>query len=146
MIKKQTDLNKLDFRITRQRQVILDEFRAANTHLTADEVYHRVRKKIPRVSLGTIYRNLEILHEHGFINKIEVAGHQKLFDGNINEHYHLRCLNCEKLLDVPAGLVRIDTGDAQGAGEFEIVGYRLELLGKCSNCDENPKDEDSAGD
>ena len=137
MAKRQADPDNLDFRITRQRQVILDEFKGENTHLTADEVYLRVRKKIPRVSLGTIYRNLEILYEHGLINKIEVAGRQKLFDGNLTKHHHLRCMNCEKLIDVPADLVKIATGELKKADDFEIVGYRLELLGKCSNCDEN---------
>ena len=137
MKKKKSNLNDLDFRITRQRRVILDEFRKDNAHLTADEVYHRVRKKIPKVSLGTIYRNLEILSEHGFIEKVEVAGHQKMFDGNLKKHYHVRCINCNKLIDVPPDSVNIDTNDLEGISKFEIVDYRLEILGECLDCDEN---------
>jgi Fur family ferric uptake transcriptional regulator len=128
------NLNDLDLRITRQRQVILDEFRKANTHLTADEVYNRVRKRIPRVSLGTIYRNLEILSGSGLIHKIELGGHQKLFDGNLNDHYHLRCIQCGKIIDIPASSVRIDTANVDGAERFEIKEFRLELLGVCPEC------------
>jgi Fur family ferric uptake transcriptional regulator len=127
-------LNNLDLRITRQRQVILDEFKKANTHLTADDVYNRVRKRIPRVSLGTIYRNLEILSGSGLISKIELAGHQKMFDGNLYDHYHLRCIKCSKIIDIPADSVKIDTDQIGRAENFDIVEFRLELLGVCPDC------------
>ncbi len=132
-------LKSLDLRITRQRRVILDEFKKANTHLTADEVYNRVKKSIPKVSLGTIYRNLEVLSEHGFIDKIELAGHQKMFDGNLNKHYHMRCINCQKLIDIPSRDVVIDTSRAEQTGSFRVSGYRLELVGLCENCNNNDK-------
>ena len=130
-------LKNLDLRITRQRRVILDEFRKANTHLTADEVYNRVKKRVPKVSLGTIYRNLEVLSEHGFIEKIELAGHQKMFDGNLNKHYHMRCSNCQKLVDVPVDDVKIDVSEIEKSGEYTVVGYRLELVALCRKCSEN---------
>ena len=58
MDKTKKNLDDLDLRITRQRRVILDEFKKIDLHLSADEVYERVRRKIPRVSLGTVYRNI----------------------------------------------------------------------------------------
>ena len=60
-----------DFRMTHQRRLILDELKKLKTHPTADEIYVIVRKKMPRISLGTVYRNLEILSETGQIIKIE---------------------------------------------------------------------------
>jgi Fur family ferric uptake transcriptional regulator len=58
-------------RMTHQRQVILEEVRNTHSHPSADEIYARVRKRLPRVSLGTVYRNLDILASEGFIKKIE---------------------------------------------------------------------------
>ena len=87
MDKTKKNLDDLDLRITRQRRVILDEFKKIGLHLSADEVYERVRRKIPRVSLGTVYRNLEILCANGLLNKLETAGHQKLFEGNTKDHH-----------------------------------------------------------
>jgi Fur family ferric uptake transcriptional regulator len=57
--------------MTRQRRVILEELRKVNTHPSADEIYEIVRKRLPRISLGTVYRNLEILSESGDIQKLE---------------------------------------------------------------------------
>ena len=67
-----SDLQKQqNFRMTRQRGIILEELRKINTHPSADEIYERVRKHLPRISLGTVYRNLEILSELGEIQKLE---------------------------------------------------------------------------
>lgn len=137
MKKESTKFEDLKLRITHQRQVILNEFKKPDSHLTADEVYERVRRKIPRVSLGTIYRNLEILSENGLINKIELAGHQKLFDGNLNKHHHVRCANCDMIHDIPAESIRINALPLKILSQFEILEYRLELLGNCKNCHEN---------
>ena len=60
--------------MTRQRMVILDELRKVSSHPTADEVYEMVRKNLPRISLGTVYRNLEILSVMGLISKLEIDG------------------------------------------------------------------------
>ncbi|MCJ7604005.1 MAG: transcriptional repressor, partial [Desulfobulbaceae bacterium] len=72
--------NKL--RMTKQRQVILEELRKVKTHPTADDMYQMLRKKMPKISLGTVYRNLEILSESGIIQKLDVGGTQKRFDGD----------------------------------------------------------------
>ncbi|MGE5577510.1 MAG: Fur family transcriptional regulator, partial [Syntrophothermus sp.] len=53
--------------MTRQRQIILEELKNVTTHPTADEVYEMVRRRLPRISLGTVYRNLELLAEEGII-------------------------------------------------------------------------------
>ncbi|MBA4358220.1 MAG: transcriptional repressor, partial [Desulfovibrio sp.] len=87
-------------RMTTQRQVILEELRGLKSHPTAGELCQLVRKKLPRVSLGTVYRNLEILSRSGVIQKIDVAGVEMRFDGDISNHYHLRCVGCGRVFDV----------------------------------------------
>ena len=70
-------MDKPDFRLSKQRKVILEELRSVDTHPTADEVYDMVRKVMPRISLGTVYRNLEFLCSKGMAIKVGPAGAQK---------------------------------------------------------------------
>ena len=64
--------------MTRQRRVILEALRGTTSHPTADEVYEMVRRRLPRISLGTVYRNLEILSGEGLVAKLEMAGTQMI--------------------------------------------------------------------
>jgi len=113
--------------------------RERKTHLTADEVYEKVRRKLPRVSLGTIYRNLEVLAEHGLIRKIELAGQQKMFDGNMQKHYHLQCNKCNNLVDIPVDMVTVDFFESENDNNSKITGFNLELIGVCSRCRMNAR-------
>ncbi|MCL4517544.1 MAG: transcriptional repressor [Firmicutes bacterium] len=121
-------------RRTRQREVILEELRKVKTHPTADEVYEMVRQKLPRISLGTVYRNLELMAEEGLIQKLELAGTQKRFDGNPANHYHVRCMRCGRVEDVPVDPDTIVDKALRAASDYEIIGYRLKLIGLCPQC------------
>ena len=128
--------NERHLRMTRQRQLILEELRNVTTHPSADEIYDMVRKRLPRISLGTVYRNLEILSQLGEIQKLETGGAQKRFDGNPKHHYHIRCLECSRIDD----LVVDQPGDIEKKAarltDYKIVGHRLEFLGLCPDCKE----------
>ncbi|MEJ2101945.1 MAG: transcriptional repressor [Desulfobacterales bacterium] len=125
---------QLNLRMTRQREVILEELRKVNTHPSADEVYEMVRKRLPRISLGTVYRNLEILCESGEIQKLEPGCTLKRFDGNPSEHSHIRCIRCDRIADVPITPVFEIDLELVNATDFEITGHRLEFLGVCPQC------------
>jgi Fur family ferric uptake transcriptional regulator len=125
------------FRMTRQRRIILEELNKLHTHPTACEVYELVRKRIPKISLGTVYRNLEILSESGMIQKLEIAGTQKRFDGVITNHYHVRCTKCGRVADVPVALISKIDKIAAEASDFEILWHRLEFGGLCPSCAAN---------
>jgi Fur family ferric uptake transcriptional regulator len=120
--------------MTRQRQVILEELRRTRSHPRADEIYARVRRRLPRISLGTIYRNLEVLSATGEIQKIETAGSLKRFDGNIAPHYHIRCLRCHKVVDAPVEVLPDIERLLDGKTDFTITGHRIEFLGLCPKC------------
>ena len=123
-----------NLRMTRQRRVILEELRKVNTHPSADEIYEIVRKRLPRISLGTVYRNLEILSESGDIQKLEPGCALKRFDGNPTEHCHIRCVRCDRIADAPMiPDLEIDLGRVNST-DFEILGHRLEFLGVCPIC------------
>ena len=69
---------------TAQREAILEELRSVDTHPTADELYVMLRRRMPQISLGTVYRNLEQLSQLGVIQKLATTGKQKRFDGNVH--------------------------------------------------------------
>ena len=123
-----------NLRMTRQRKVILEELRKLNTHPSADEIYEVVRHRLPRISLGTVYRNLEVLSELGEIQKLELSGLLKRFDWNTKKHYHIRCVRCSRVDDAPiAPLNKLDN-ELYGATVFEIIGHNLEFTGLCPEC------------
>ncbi len=123
-----------NLRMTRQRRVILETLRENNTHPSADEVYEMVRRKLPRISLGTVYRNLEILSELGEIQKLELSGSLMRFDGVPEKHYHIRCINCDRLDDAPLGSLDNIEEKLLGATEYKVMGHRLEFMGLCPHC------------
>lgn len=120
--------------MTEQRRIILEELKKVKTHPTANEVYDIVRRRLPRISLGTVYRNLEILSELGMIQKLELAGTQKRFDGMVENHYHVRCLGCGRVEDVPVAPFPMLDGALEGYGGYKVLWYRLEFMGLCPSC------------
>ncbi|MBN1163970.1 MAG: transcriptional repressor [Candidatus Krumholzibacteriota bacterium] len=121
-------------RRTRQREMILREIKKLRTHPSAADIYEIVRKKLPRISLGTVYRNLEDLSRAGIIRKIRDGGTRARYDGTAAGHYHLHCQRCGRLVDLekdPSPPVRVGPGKMDG---WEITGYRLEFTGICPSC------------
>lgn len=129
------ELDRSDkLRMTRQRRVILEELRKDNSHPTADTLYEQVRKRLPRISLGTVYRNLEILSALGEIQTLELSGSQKRYDGIPQKHYHIRCIRCEQVDDAPIAPLNSLEDELYGATVYTIMGHRLEFIGLCPEC------------
>ena len=122
-------------RNTKQRSIILEELRKVKSHPTADELYMMVRKRIPKISLGTVYRNLENLAEAGIILKLEYSEGQKRFDGNTMPHTHFRCTECSSVEDIPFN-VNIPEINKRltWTKTHEVEGARLEYFGLCPEC------------
>ena len=127
-------LKAQNLRLTKQRKVILTELQKVVSHPSADEVYEMVKKDLPRISLGTVYRNLETLTELGEIQKLECGGSVRRFDGNPDNHYHIRCLRCEKIVDAPIELRENLENRLAGKTDFCIISHRVEFLGLCPEC------------
>ena len=119
-------------RLTRPRRIILDVVRATDAHPTAAFVYRRVRRRLPRVSLATVYRNLRVLAAEGFLaERADAAGMR--FDGNTGPHDHFTCLACGRIYDVPARAGRAGRRHPARTG-FEILDHRTEFYGRCGAC------------
>jgi len=126
-------------RNTPQRRVILEELQKTSAHPTAAELYAEVRRRLPKISLGTVYRNLDLLAEMGKIQKLDLGGGEARFDGNVQPHYHVRCVRCGRVDDVDGlpGETRIDR--PREAAGYEVIGHRLEFLGICPRCKDQPE-------
>jgi len=114
--------------------VILEELRKVMSHPTAAGLYETVRDRLPKISLGTVYRNLELLAQMGTIQKLDLGGKEARFDGNPDHHYHVRCVECGRVddaMDVPTGLVGHELKEVSG---YEILGHRLQFVGICPDC------------
>ena len=127
------------YRMTRQRRTILEALRKYQDHPSADEVYERVRAELPRISLGTVYRNLEILSEQGLIRKLELSGTMKRWDWNPSRHYHIRCMGCGCVDDAPIAPLNRLEDELYGATVYTILGHRLEFVGFCAACSKDPQ-------
>ena len=120
-------------RMTRQRALILEELRKLSSHPTADELYNIVRERLPRISLGTVYRNLDFLVASGQILEIDVPGSTRRFDGNTHPHQHVRCVRCGCVADVFPAYPLPDIEGMNVAG-FCVTSARLEFDGICEAC------------
>lgn len=122
-------------RSTRQRQVILEELVKLESHPTADELYELVRKRLPRISLGTVYRNLETLSTEGIVRRLKLGGPQARFDGDMSEHQHLRCRSCGRVDDLPVSSepTECDKAALENTG-YRLVERRVEFIGICPEC------------
>jgi Fe2+ or Zn2+ uptake regulation protein len=118
-------------RLTRPRRVSLEVVRATEAHPSAAVVYQRVRRLLPRVSLGTVYRNLRRLSAEGLVQERAETGGLR-FDGNTTPHDHFTCVACGRILDIPRG--RRPRPPRAAAPDVEVLSHRIEFYGRCGAC------------
>lgn len=119
---------------SKQRDAILENVLSRCDHPTADMVYEEVRKELPNISLGTVYRNLNMLVEIGKIRKIIMPGVSDRFDKTRESHYHLYCKNCNVIDDVILpNITEIDKLVENHTGH-KIVSHDIVFTGICKKC------------
>lgn len=122
-------------RMTKQRKTILKVLKNTDSHPTADEIYEEVKKEIPNISLGTVYRNLNLLADKGKIIVINYANDQSHYDGNTENHYHFRCNNCGDVFDLELDLLDKKVNNkVENNTNFKVENHRLEFYGLCPSC------------
>lgn len=119
---------------SRQRELIKEYLASTTSHPTADKVYDEIRKAIPNISLGTVYRNLNQLAEAGEILKISCGDSCDHFDGNPLPHYHFICRKCGSVLDLEMESIDFINISANKAFEGSIEGSVTYFYGLCPLC------------
>lgn len=129
---------------SRQRESIKNYLANTTEHPTADTVYTNIRKKYPNISLGTIYRNLNLLVEQGEVTKFTTGYGSDRFDSNTKPHYHFLCTECSEVLDIFVENKFVNTiNEAVSSGfDGEILGHNTLFYGLCCEC-KNFQDKNS---
>lgn len=121
-------------KFSRQRELILNEVLNNNLHPTADSIYTNLKKTNPGLSLGTVYRNLSLLTENGFISKLSIPNQSDRFDRNLKPHAHLICTECNNIFDIESESINKFIGDLSQEQDLSISSYDIVLQGICKNC------------
>lgn len=121
-------------RLTAQRRVVLDAVRGSDGHPTADEVFRAARVRLPRISLGTIYRTLGVLRDLGLVRELHFGRTEGRYEEETGHHHHAVCSECGRIDDVPAAAFEDLTRRAKAVTSFEVTAHRLEFVGTCPTC------------
>ncbi len=123
---------------SRQREEIVHFLKTRKDHPTAEIVYENVRKVYPKISLGTVYRNLTLLSDTGEILRLRLGDGVDHFDADISEHYHVICKGCGSVVDLDMQGKRIPIDTSMLPYDGIITGQMIYFTGICRNC--NHKD------
>lgn len=118
---------------SRQRELVLQAVCENRVHPTADFVYNKVREIDNNISLSTVYRNLNQLADSGAIKRIEVSGGADRYDGKIDEHQHIICEKCGKVVDIDIDLSDI-LSKVSKETEISINSVNIVFKGLCNDC------------
>lgn len=133
----QAKLNKGEYKLTRQRKVILEVMQETQgEHLTAEEVLHTARKKAPTLGIATVYRTLERLASLDILYKTmfdEGKYRYELADSTEHQHHHIQCLNCGKIFELDEGLLDNIEKKVEKQG-FTIINHQLTIYAFCPEC------------
>lgn len=119
---------------SRQRESIKNSLAARRDHPTADILYADIREEFPNISLGTVYRNLNLLVELGEIQKLSFGDGSDHFDAKILPHYHFVCKCCRQVTDLPMGHLDEINSLAQRYYSGTIEGHTTVFYGICDKC------------
>lgn len=122
------------YRQTSQRAMILDVVKHSDEHLTAGEIFERVRQRDPKVAYGTVYRSLHLLVQHGLIQELTFADQASRYDGRTERHDHVYCTACGLLLDVEVPMALTARHIAEERSGFTILSHHTVFAGKCPKC------------
>lgn len=117
-----------------QRELILQVMKQSQSHLTAMQVYKQVKKELPTISLGTVYRNLNVLDEQNLIRRIVVPYGCDEFDYNPMEHSHFFCMKCENIYDLESNIDQKMKQIVEETTGYEITNTNIVFKGICHEC------------
>jgi Fe2+ or Zn2+ uptake regulation protein len=132
-------VQRLRTRDTKQRRVVFETIRGTLSHPTADWIFERVRTTLPKISLGTVYRNLSVLKDEGMVREIYGSDRRAHYDAVTTKHAHFICSDCGSISDVH-NLPECDWRAAKELVGCDVTEQRIEFVGVCPVCRHRSKD------
>src|SRR5699024_2122979 len=109
---------------------IINYISSNQNHPSATIIYHSLKKKLPKLSLSTVYQNLDALKKNGVIKEITIKNGPNRYDINTNNHYHIICQSCGKVRDFNYPVLHEIEKVASSVFDYEIYTHSLEIYGK----------------
>ncbi|HET8547156.1 MAG TPA: transcriptional repressor [Bryobacteraceae bacterium] len=120
--------------VTHQRTVIYKALMDSRHHPSPEEVYRRVRRQIPSISLGTVYKNIRIFIDHGLLREASPHHGCARLEINLEPHHHLVCLRCRAIVDLDDEAVEPVRLKSRPPAGFRVERCLVEVLGVCEKC------------
>jgi Fur family peroxide stress response transcriptional regulator len=120
--------------LTPQRLAIYELLAADDSHLSAEDIFRRLKPNMPSLSRGTIYRTLELFEEQGLVSRLHALGDLALFEADMDPHHHLICVECRRVTDVHEPHLQTPTLSRKALGGFRVLSHRLHVMGVCPSC------------
>jgi Fur family peroxide stress response transcriptional regulator len=127
-------MSELIYRKSKQREKLLAYLKQTTQHPTANELYSKMKKDFPNLSLGTVYRNLNILEKQGLIQKLAFGSSYDRYDYVAQSHAHFICENCGCVLDMPQRNESIEELEQESG--MKINRYEKKYFGLCQRCNQ----------
>jgi Fur family peroxide stress response transcriptional regulator len=138
MHRSSTDFRKLcadhGIAVTHQRQVLFEVMQGMEGHPSPEEVYARVKKKVPAISLATVYKNIHLFVESGIFRKMSVHHGSVRVEMNNEEHHHMVCSKCKAITDVGEKELGLVPKRRKLADGFLVERYAVDVIGLCARC------------
>jgi Fur family peroxide stress response transcriptional regulator len=119
---------------THQRQVVYEAVIASRGHHSPEKVYAAVRKRIPSISLATVYNNLRLFVERGLLREVSPHASTLLVDGNLKPHHHLVCSRCKSVQDIEGDFIDFKRLAPHVPDGFDLAQPLVEVFGLCPRC------------
>lgn len=132
-------------RSSSQRSLVHRIVQSAQDHPTAQTVFERARIHIPSISLGTVYRNLQLLVEQGLLRERKFDNRPARYEAKRHHHYHISCLRCGALEDLSVPYQAVLDRRVQETVPYKLKGHRMEFYGICPQCQADTRRRGRAG-
>jgi len=119
---------------THQRRVVYESVVASHGHRSPEQIYAAVRKRIPSISLATVYNNLRLFVEHGLLREVTPHASTLRVDGNLKPHHHLVCSRCKTVQDIEGDFINLKQISRQLPDGFDLTQPLVEVFGVCRRC------------
>jgi Fur family transcriptional regulator, peroxide stress response regulator len=120
--------------VTHQRQVLYEVMQGMSGHPSPEEVYARVKKKIPSISLATVYKNIHLFVESGVFRKMSMHHGSVRVEMNDEAHHHMVCSKCKSISDIGEKELGLISKRVRLPGGFLVERYSVDVIGLCTKC------------
>ena len=120
--------------VTHQRQVLYEVMQGMDGHPSPEEVYARVKREIPAISLATVYKNIHLFVESGVLREVSLHHGSQRVEMNETEHHHMVCSRCKAISDISADALNLPEQRRQLPGGFLVERYSVDVIGICLEC------------